>query len=137
MDIVTAALLIALLLAVLASGLLIGLAHLVADCETSELAFDAARVHDFAQDLDSEAGSLERNQAWRLLRASLRDSFPTAGHEVAPNGDLNQRIVSGIVGCFDPALLDGSAPSDLVWMDRLEHATADTQAMIDELLEVG
>jgi hypothetical protein len=110
------------------------LAHLAAECETGDLAFERERVQQFAADLRSERQAGTDEQAWHLMKIALRAAFAPAAGET-PHADLNKRIVSSVLSCFPPEVFDSTGLLSFLWMERLDYTAADLEAMIAELLE--
>ena len=52
----------------------------------------------------------------------------------SPNADLNARIASSILSCFQPELFDSTGLFCSMWLMRLVNAANDAQGMLDELL---
>ena len=112
------------------------LGHLYEQFDVEEFAFVPDRAEEFAGDLQHEAcagGGL----AWQLTLASLRAAFQRTAASPSPNGDLNERIASGVLRCFDPRMYDSTGLTKSLWMVRMENAAADTAGMIAELLDDG
>jgi hypothetical protein len=101
--------------------------------EVSDLAIDADRARDFAQDLRM------RNRrwgprAWSLVLASLRMAFQEGLAHTSPNEDLNQGIASAILACLPCELFDSTGQFQSLWLLRLYNLTSDVQGMIEHLL---
>ncbi|HVU90409.1 MAG TPA: hypothetical protein VHD36_24000 [Pirellulales bacterium] len=108
------------------SDLLVGFISMTHD--VCEFGSNAERARDFADDFRDEGP-----QAWSLMFASLRASFATAFDRPSPNADLNGEIAAGIVLCFQPEIFDSTGLLRPLWISRLQHATNETQCMIDAL----
>jgi hypothetical protein len=114
------------------TDLLVG--HLLVACDVSEFAFDRERAFDFC---DSHAGQRRSGvgaTAWQLTLDSLHSAFRYAIHGDTPHGELNARIAAGIVCCL-PCDLEDAGISRGLWLARAEHAHADAETMVAELLE--
>jgi len=109
------------------------LAYLLPDCPVEEYAFDYQRVRDFSEDLPDQNSAEWRVQSWHLLQASLRAAFSCTTRRRC-NEDLNARIASGIQACFQLDQFESPGRLRSLWMQRLTHTAADTEALISELL---
>jgi hypothetical protein len=99
-----------------------------------EFAVDQQRARDFSADLHYQSSHPGGRQAWPLVLASLRGAFRQGMQPRSPNADLNGRIASSILSCFQPELFDGTGLFCSMWLLRLANAANDAQMMIDELL---
>lgn len=115
------------------------LGHLQGECKVGELAFDAERVVEFADDLQHDRAVLQYDQCARLTVASLRSAFARQLHSSSPSADLNRQIASSVLACFHAELFDATGLFRSLWLARLQATASDTQGMIDELfaLEEG
>jgi hypothetical protein len=108
------------------SDLLVGFVSVTHD--VTEFGSNAERARDFADDFRDEGP-----QARKLMFASLRASFATAFDRPSPNADLNGEIAAGVILCFQPEIFDSTGLLRPLWISRLQHATNETQCMIDAL----
>ena len=110
------------------------LAHLALRTDVGELAFDATRCRDFADDL-REARPQDESLSRELILASLTQSFRYALGDHAPNADLNEQIAASALCCLGQHPIDVSAPvTDAAWLARLHLKADETQGLIEELL---
>jgi hypothetical protein len=112
------------------------LAHLVPECEVEDIAFDAGRCYDFADDLRDEYELTPIGQTWKLMALSLRAAFRAVACESSPNADLNAQIGAAVAACLHQETLDSIEPFTELWMQRMDNLTEDMQTMIEELLLV-
>lgn len=110
------------------------LAYLFPFSDVAEVACDAKRVADFAEDARDQLQQSNEERTWRLLRLALRSSFDRSLAKLSPNADLNSQIASSILACLRAEMFDATATLDSLWMERLETTTADAEAMLEELL---
>ncbi len=110
------------------------LAYLAPFCDVARVACDPKRVADFAEDAADQLRRSHEEQVWRLLRLALRCSFHRSLAQRAPNADLNAQIATSILTGLRAETFDVTGTLDSLWMERLETTTADTEAMIEELL---
>ncbi len=111
------------------------LAHLIADYDVGEFAFDCARALDFAADLRAERQQPTGRLSSELLLASLRDNFQKQLSSATPNSDLNQSLAASILSCFRAELFDSTGLCKSLWLVRLDSTANDTERMIAELLD--
>jgi hypothetical protein len=97
-------------------------------------AVDQKRAKDFSQDLHYQSQHPGGRQAWPLILASLRAAYQQGMAPQSPNADLNGRIASSILSCFQPELFDSTGLFSSMWLLRLGNAASDAQGMLDELL---
>jgi hypothetical protein len=100
----------------------------------AELAVDPQRAKEFSADLHYQCRHPGGRQAWPLVLASLRTAFQHGLVSQSPNADLNARIASSILSCFQPELFDSTGLFCSMWLMRLINAANDAQGMLDELL---
>jgi hypothetical protein len=100
----------------------------------SEFAINPQRAKEFSQDLHYQCRHPGGRQAWPLVLASLRAAFQQGMSPQSPNADLNGRIASSIISCFQPELFDSTGLFCSMWLMRLVNAANDAQGMINELL---
>jgi hypothetical protein len=103
-------------------------------CDAREFAFDSNRMCEFAEDIQVEQRGPGGAVAWQMVVASLRASFPREASREAGNADLNERIVAGVLSCFDPELFDSIGAFKSLWLVRMSNVAKDTQGMIDFLV---
>ena len=105
------------------------------DSTAVEFAFDRERAAEFADDLSAtRGGSAAEDQARRLTLAALEAAFRPAELAPSPNADLNSEIAAGVLSCFPSDLFDSIGLIHSLWQVRLEHITADTQGLLEEVL---
>jgi hypothetical protein len=102
--------------------------------DSCRFAVDPRRATDFSQDLHYQSQHPGGRHAWPLVLASLRAAFQQGMTQQSPNADLNGRIASSILSCFQPELFDSTGLFCSMWLMRLVNAANDAQSMIDELL---
>jgi hypothetical protein len=112
------------------------LAQLYESFDVEEFAFVPDRAEEFAGDLRHEE-RLGGGLAWQLVLSSLRSAFQRTAASPSPNGDLNERIASGVLRCFESRMFDSTGLTKSLWMVRMENAAADTEGMIAELMDEG
>jgi hypothetical protein len=112
------------------TDLLIG--YLAGIHNSCDFAFDADRAKDFSQDLHYQCRHAGGRQAWPLILASLRAAFRLGLSPQSANADINARIASSILSCFQPELFDSTGLFCSMWLMRLINAATDAQGMIDE-----
>jgi len=103
----------------------------------SQFAIDPQRAKDFSKDLHYQSRHAGGRLAWPLILASLRAAYQQGLAPRSPNADLNGRIASSILSCFQPELFDSTGLFCSMWLMRLANAANDAQGMIDELLATG
>jgi hypothetical protein len=69
-----------------------------------------------------------------MVLASLRSTFLHVQTEPSENADLHERIVAGVLGCFDAELFDSTGVFKSMWLVRMANVAQDTQGMIDLLM---
>ncbi len=110
------------------------LAHVALRTDVSELAFDAARCRDFADDL-RESRPEDDALGRELILASLTQSFRHALSGDAPNEDLGGQIAASVLTCMGQDQLDSAIPAtDAAWLARLYRKADETEGLIEELL---
>jgi hypothetical protein len=111
------------------------LAHLVREGEADpgDLAFDAEQMREFAADLSDLKRTRHGEQAWDVFQATLRAAFVTNSPR-SPNEALNAQLAASILACFPPELFEATGPLQALWQERLQHTTADTVALVEDLL---
>src|SRR3989304_254786 len=114
------------------TDMLLGYLYGLHNC--SEFAFDPQRAKDFSEDLHYQCKHPGGRHAWPLVLASLRAAFQHGQVAESPNADINGRIGSSILSCFQPELFDSTGLFCSMWLMRLMNAATDAQGMIDELL---
>ncbi|MGD0516680.1 MAG: hypothetical protein ABSA26_04025 [Thermoguttaceae bacterium] len=114
------------------TDMLIGYLAGLHDC--CQFAVDQRRAMDFSQDLHYQCRHPGGRQAWPLVLASIKAAFQQGMAQQSPNADLNGRIASSILSCFQPELFDSTGLFCSMWLMRLANAANDTQGMIEELL---
>jgi len=110
------------------------LGYLLETAPVANLAFDARRATDFADDLRHQRGQPGGRYAWPLTLVSLRGAFGSGVGSDSPNEDANARVASSILACFPPEIFDGTGVPRSLWLLRLSSTTADAQGMIADLL---
>ncbi|MGD0383517.1 MAG: hypothetical protein ABSA77_08360 [Thermoguttaceae bacterium] len=114
------------------TDMLIGYLAGLHDC--CQFAVDQRRAMDFSQDLHYQCRQPGGRHAWPLVLASIKAAFQQGMAQQSPNADLNGRIASSILSCFQPELFDSTGLFCSMWLMRLANAANDAQGMIDELL---
>ncbi|MDX1945075.1 MAG: hypothetical protein SFU86_06685 [Pirellulaceae bacterium] len=112
------------------------LAHPARWIDVAEFAFDPDRAADFAADLAHAQSRDERELAAQLVVASLRASLASSLADPSPSSDLNRRIGTAILGCYQGELFAAPAPASPLWIEQMSAIASDTQAMIDELVRL-
>ncbi len=108
--------------------------YLVGLHDVSEFAINPGRARDFAEDLRYQSNLRGGRHAWPLVLASLRSAFRDGLCPVSPNAELNTKIASSILSCFQPELFDSTGLFRSLWMTRLSNVANDAQGMVDDLL---
>jgi len=116
------------------SDLLVG--YLTGLHDVSEFAVEPARAKDFAEDLQYRSNLKGGRQAWPLVLASLRSAFQKGLAPISPNADLNTKIATAILSCFQAELFDSTGLFRSLWMLRLSNVTEDAQGMLEDLLSL-
>ena len=107
------------------------------ESEAAAVAFDAARMHEFARDLADLRRTAHGAQAWQLFQASIKTAFQTEHSRVALNPTLNRQIATSILAGFPPDLFDATGPLQSLWQERLQHTTADVLTMMQDVIAAG
>lgn len=102
--------------------------------DVSEFAVDPARAKDFAEDLRYRSDLGGGRHAWPLVLASARAAFQSGLGVASPNADLNTKIASAILSCFQPELFDSTGLFRSLWMVRLSNVTSDVEGLLENLL---
>lgn len=102
--------------------------------DVSTVCYDAHRTQEFAAEFAAYDRPATWRQAWALLSASLRGAFQNRLAGDAVNGDLNNRIVGAIVGCFPHEAFDSSGAYRSLWLQRITSSAADTEFLVNDLL---
>lgn len=112
------------------------LAHVVDEgpADVAALAFDADRMREFAADLQDLKRHRRSEQAWQLFQASISEACRTGQIEASPHEPLHSQIAAGVLACFPPELFDATGTLHSLWLERLDHTTDDTLALVEELL---
>ncbi|MGW8258347.1 MAG: hypothetical protein ACWGMZ_12745, partial [Thermoguttaceae bacterium] len=116
------------------TNLLIGYLMGLHNC--GEFAADPQLAKEFAEDLHYQCKHPGKRQAWPLVLSSLRAAFQQSLVAESPNADINARIASSILSCFQPELFDSTGLFCSMWLMRLINAANDAQGMIADLLTV-
>jgi hypothetical protein len=114
------------------TDMLLGYVHTA--CDASEFAFDPIRLGEFADDIRSELRQPHGNLSWQIVVASLRATFAKCDPAHALNADLHERVVAGVLSCFDPEMFDSTGVFKSMWLVRMTNVAQDTQGMIDLLV---
>jgi hypothetical protein len=101
-----------------------------------EFAFEPDRTHEFAKDLADDKEDRSKPLPAEMLQASLRAAFAKGLEHDSPQARLNQQIANSIIACFSSAQRAESSRGPASWLDRISRVTADTQAMIEDLLSL-
>lgn len=111
------------------------LSHVALRTDVTELAFDAERCRDFADDVLHGAAPPEDGLARELILASLNQSFRYAVSERSPGADLNEKIASSVLTCMGQDGPHLARPAtDAAWLARLHRKADETEGLIEELL---
>ena len=109
----------------------------LAECyDVSEFAPDPQRARQFADDLRHQR-QIASEHARPLVLASLRSAFPNASGRrglVSPNADLNTRIASSILACFQTELFDTTGLEHSLCQMRLTNTADEAEDMLESLL---
>ncbi len=116
------------------TDMLIG--FLIASYQVAEFAFQPQRAADFADDLGHEGRSVGAHSTWQLTLASLRSSFYRRLTLPSPNEPLNRKIAASILACFHSELFDSLGLFKSLWVVRLDQTAADTDELIQQLLQL-
>jgi hypothetical protein len=116
------------------TDLLVG--YLAGMYDVSEFAIDPARARDFAEDLHYQSSLKGGRHVWPLVLASLRATFRQGLCPKSPNADLNAKIGSSVLSCFQPELFDSTGLFRSLWMLRLASGTDEAQGMLEDLLSL-
>ncbi|MBN2475330.1 MAG: hypothetical protein JXB62_12020 [Pirellulales bacterium] len=114
------------------TDLMIG--YLTGLCDVTEFAFDPARARDSAEDLRYQSDLPGGRHAWPLVLASVRSAFQQGLCTASPNADLNGKIASAVLSCFQAELFDSTGLFRSLWMVRLANVTNDAQGLLEDLL---
>ena len=110
------------------------LAHIALRTDVRDLALDATRCRDFADDL-REARPQDESLSRELILASLTQSFRYVLGDYAPNAELNEQIAASALTCMGRNPHEAPAPlADSAWLVRLSRKADETAGLIDELL---
>jgi hypothetical protein len=112
------------------TDLLLAFVHRTSNVD--EFAFDAQRMHDFADDHAHALSLGHEPQSTNLLTVSLRTSFGDLSPE-CPNCDLHSQIAGAALGCFGPESFDSYGLLRSTWLDRLQRSSDETAAMLSDL----
>ncbi len=104
--------------------------------DVAEFATDPDRAKEFAEDLRYQSHLKGGRHAWPLVLASLRTAFRKGLHPISPNADMNAKIASSILSCFQPELFDSTGLFRSLWLTRLSNITTDAQGMLEDLLSL-
>jgi hypothetical protein len=110
------------------------LGYLMTVYDVREFAIDPQRAKDFSEDLSFQNQMPGGRHAWSLIQASLQAAFGQGLSPTSPNADLNRRIATSILSCFQPELFDGTGLPRSAWLARIANTTTDAVGMIDQLL---
>ena len=112
------------------------LAHFAGVTETREFAFEPERARDFADDLDRDSTSEDRQLTCELVLASIRASFGDGLAERSPNPDLNRRIGSAVLTVFGDEIPLAANLAKPLWLQRIYRTANDAEEMIEELVRL-
>lgn len=110
------------------------LGYLMLEHDVTDFAFEAGRVHDFAEGAETEAKDENDVYTWSLLKTSLTAAFGPDRTAVLPNSDLNQEILYGVFSTFGPDFYDAIGSFASLWRCRLDHIANDAELMIQQLI---
>jgi len=94
------------------------LSHLVAQQDLDEFAVDAGRAHDFVSQRSGAAAERHFQQAWPLLRVSLRAAWSEL-HPGSPSALDNERIAGGVLLSLGPEGFDSLGTFPSAWYTNL------------------
>lgn len=110
------------------------LARLMTAHDVSEFGFETARLRRFAANLHAHpADPTGPCDAEALADASLLTSIRHSFHHAAPNGDMNARVASSILGAFAAPHFDSCGVFRSLWMLRLATTADETQRLITDM----
>ncbi len=98
-------------------------------------AVDKRRSLSFARDASEMISNPGRNTSCWLLTASMRETLGRRCHGDGFALDENQRIGEAILGSLQGELFDGVGVAKGNWLQRLEHATDETDRMVQALID--
>ena len=102
--------------------------------DVSEFAVEPERARDFSADLRYRSNVKGGRHAWPLVLASLRAAFCRGLTPACSNADLNAKIASTILACFQSELFDSTGVFHSLWLMRLINGANDAQGMVEDLL---
>ncbi len=111
------------------------LGYLQADFDVAEFAVEYERVAEYGSDYRAERHRTDQPILWPVVLASLRTAFCHGLSNDTPNADLNERITSSVLSCFQAEMFDSTGIIKSHWMDRMNDASVDTVGLVDMLLE--
>jgi hypothetical protein len=110
------------------------LAHLVPECDVGLLVFDEQRVGEFHRDVCGLRHTPRGEEVWQLFQLSILAAFRTRPEQCTANPDLNAAIASGILVSYPPEMFPATGALQSLWLQRLQHRTGDTLALVSDLL---
>jgi hypothetical protein len=110
------------------------LAYLHPSADAREFAFEPPRMLEFAEDIQFEQRQAPGEIIWQIVVASLRAAFAPGLICEPRNADLHERIVAGVLSCFESEVFDSTGVFKSLWLMRMTNVANDTQGLIDSLL---
>ncbi len=110
------------------------LAFLAHNGSVSEMAFDASRFQDHADDLRHSRRQGKWDLVVQVLMASLKSAFAEKLAPDSPNADLNQKVSEAILLSLPPDLFDSTGLFKSLWLLRMHHVANETEGMIRQYL---
>ena len=111
------------------------LGYLQADFDVAEFAVEYERVSEYGADYRAEMRRTQQPIIWPVVLASLRTAFHHGLSNDTPNADLNERITSSVLSCFQAEMFDSTGIIKSHWMDRMNDASTDTVGLVEMLLD--
>jgi len=116
------------------TDLLVG--YLIVEHDVAEFAFEPVRAEDFAHDIQRVERAGAGRLAWSLTLSSLQNAFRGSSVGPTPNADLNGRIATSILGCFEPEMVEPIGAFRSLWTMQLLGTANEAIGMVDELLQL-
>ena len=104
------------------------------DCDVESLVFDEDRVREFHRDVCDLRHTPRGEEAWQLFQLSILAAFRMRPPACTANQDLNAAIASGILASYPPEMFPATGALHSLWLQRLQHRTGDTLALVTDLL---
>lgn len=111
------------------------LSHVALRTDVADLAFDAIRCRDFADDLLHSTRPEDDGLARELILASLSQSFRCVVSERSPSAEFNEQVAGSVLTCMGQDRSHAARPvTDGAWLARLQRKADETEGLIEELL---